>query len=187
MIRTEYLRFLQTLSSEGISADVRKMANLVLQDLDTLIPLSTAKGQRIKKMVKLAQEGWCSISKDVQPPLEQVAEQTCPIIKLKNLSVGPFRGFARQEDFDLASQLVLIYGPNGTGKSSFCEALEYGLLGRVTEAESKRFRNQQDYLKNAHTRACRRIIAEVFQSLALNGSFWVKNAPGISFDIAKSA
>ena len=36
-------------------------------------------------------------------------------------------------------------------------------------------------------RACRRIIAEVFQSLALNGSFWVKNAPGISFDIAKSA
>lgn len=47
---------------------------------------------------------------------------------------------------------MLIYGPNGTGKSSFCEALEYGLLGSVAEAESKRFREQNDYLKNAHTK-----------------------------------
>lgn len=66
------------------------------------------------------------------------------------MSVGPFRGFARQEVFDLASRLVLIYGPNGTGKSSFCEALEYGLLGNVAEADSKRFRDQFEYLKNAH-------------------------------------
>ncbi len=44
---------------------------------------------------------------------------------------------------------MLIYGPNGTGKSSFCEALEYGLLGNVAEAESKRF-HPQEYLKNAH-------------------------------------
>ncbi|MGF3860388.1 AAA family ATPase [Salmonella enterica] len=39
---------------------------------------------------------------------------------------------------------MLIYGPNGTGKSSFCEALEYTLLGNVAEAESKRFRNQNE-------------------------------------------
>ena len=153
MIRAEYLRFLQTLCADDTLGDVRKIANLVLQHLDTLIPLSTASGQRIKKMVKLAQESWGSISSDIQPPSEQAAEQTCPIIQLKSLSVGPFRGFARQEDFDLASQLVLIYGPNGTGKSSFCEALEYSLLGNVAEAESKRFRNQQDYLRNAHTKS----------------------------------
>lgn len=153
MIRTEYLRFLQTLDAGEVSVDVRKMANLVLQNIDALIPLSTAHGQRIRKMVKLAQSNWCSTSSDLPPTSEQVAVQTCPIIKLKNISVGPFRGFARQEDFDLSSQLVLIYGPNGTGKSSFCEALEYGLLGNVAEAECKRFRNQQDYLKNAHTRS----------------------------------
>lgn len=45
----------------------------------------------------------------------------------------------------------MIYGPNGSGKSSFCEALEYGLLGTVEEAQTKRFRNANDYLKNAHT------------------------------------
>lgn len=153
MIRAEYIRFLQTLNAKGIPADVRKVANLVLQHLNGLIPLSTAQGQRVKKMAKLAQANWSSLDSDIQPPSKQVTEQVCPIIQLKSLSVGPFRGFARQEDFDLASQLVLIYGPNGTGKSSFCEALEYGLLGNVAEAESKRFRNQHEYLNNAHTKS----------------------------------
>ncbi|MCB5272300.1 MAG: chromosome segregation protein SMC [Candidatus Cloacimonetes bacterium] len=152
MISSEYLRFLQTLNADGITLEVRKIANLVLQHLNTLIPLSTSQGQRIKKIVGLAQSNWVSVSADIQPPTPQTTAQTCPITQLKSLSVGPFRGFARQEDFDLASKLVLIYGPNGTGKSSFCEALEYGLLGAVAEAESKRFRNQQDYMKNAHTR-----------------------------------
>ena len=151
MIRLEYLRFLQTLTSEGVSADVRKLANLVLNHLDSLVPLSTAHGQRIKMIASLAQANWVTTSTDIQPVPQQTTTQACPFTQLKSLSVGPFRGFAKQEDFDLASQLVLIYGPNGTGKSSFCEALEFGLLGNIAEAESKRFRNQQDYLKNAHT------------------------------------
>ena len=152
MIRAEYIRFLQTLSIDDDSANVRKMANLVLQNLEILIPLSTAQGQRIKKMVLLAQESWHSLNSDIQVIQEHKSEQICQITRLKSLSVGPFRGFAKQEYFDLSSQFVLLYGPNGTGKSSFCEALEYGLLGTVTEAENKRFRTQ-DYLKNAHAKS----------------------------------
>ena len=140
MIRAEYLRFLQTLTSGGVSADVRKIANLVLQQLDALIPLSTAQGQRIKKTVKLAQTHWATISSAIQPAPEQAKEQICLLAQLKSLSVSPFRGFTKQEDFDLASQLVLICGPNGTGKSSFCEALEYGLLGNVGAQPSPRLR-----------------------------------------------
>lgn len=151
MIRAEYLRFLQALAVANVADDVRKIANLVLNHLDTLTPLSTSQGQRIKKVIRLAQDGWTTISVSIQPIPEQVTNQNWSIHRLKNLSVGPFRGFAKREDFDLASRLVLIYGPNGTGKSSFCEALEYGLLGSVAEAESKRFRNQQEYLANAHT------------------------------------
>jgi energy-coupling factor transporter ATP-binding protein EcfA2 len=151
MVKAEYLRFLQTLITDDVSVDVRKIANLVLQHMETLMPLSTTHGQRIKKIVELAQTNWSAICSDIKKPIEQAMEPTCPFTKIKSLSVGPFRGFAKQEDFDLASQLVLLYGPNGTGKSSFCEALEYSLLGNVTEAESKRFHNQNDYFKNAHT------------------------------------
>lgn len=150
MIQSEYSRFLQTLTDEHTSDEVRKVANLVLAHIDTLAPLSTAHGRRINKLVELAQANWTTTSADIQAAPEQATSQTCPFTQLKSISVGPFRGFAKQEDFELASRLVLIYGPNGTGKSSFCEALEFGLLGSVAEAESKRFR-QQDYLKNAHT------------------------------------
>lgn len=150
MIKEEYLRFLQSLINNDISSDVVKIANLVLQNIDILVPLSTSQGQRIKKTVELAQTNWNSTSSKIQPLGKLEEEHFCPITQIKSLMVGPFRGFTKQEFFDLESKLVLIYGPNGTGKTSLCEALEYGLLGSVTDAESKRFHNLSDYLKNAY-------------------------------------
>lgn len=150
MITGEYLRFLQTLNMPPVTDAVRKVANLVAVHLDEIIPLSTHQGQRIKRTVALAQESWESISSDIQQAPESQEEQVAQFSQLKRIIVGPFRGFARQEVFDLNSRLVLIYGPNGTGKSSFCEALEYGLLGNVMEAESNRFRDPNEYLKNAY-------------------------------------
>ncbi len=150
MIQAEYLRFLQTLNTATVPADVRKLANLVFTNMEQLIPLGTNQGQRIRRIVTLAQTNWNTLSVEIQPIPEEVAEKNSSITQLTSLTVGPFRGFARPEVFDLTSRLVLIYGPNGTGKSSFCEALEYGLLGNVAEAESKRFRDQREYLKNAY-------------------------------------
>ncbi len=150
MILSEYRRFLKTLVNAG-SQDLRKMANLVLVHWNVLLPLTTAQGHRVKKLSELAQANWENISADIQPIAAQTVAIGNPVRQLARLQVGPFRGFAKPEDFDLASSLVLIYGPNGSGKSSFCEALEYGLLGSVADAESKRFREQNDYLKNAHT------------------------------------
>lgn len=149
MIRNEYLRFMQTLTAENSSEGVRKMANLILEHFDAIQPLGTHQGQRVKKIVRLAQDYWQALATDITVEINEADDTSAPITRLKSLQVGPFRGFARQENFDLDSPLVLIYGPNGTGKSSFCEALEYGLLGNVSEAESKRFR-QHDYLTNAH-------------------------------------
>ncbi|WP_435626480.1 AAA family ATPase [Candidatus Ferrigenium straubiae] len=150
MILSEYRRFSQTLGATT-APDMRKVANLVLQHWGDLLPLTTAQGQRVKKFVELAQTYWDTISADIQLTQVQPVANTNAIRQLKSLRVGPFRGFAKPENFDLSSSLVLIYGPNGTGKSSFCESLEYGLLGSVADAESKRFREQNDYLKNAHT------------------------------------
>ena len=149
MIRAEYQRFMQTLQDQNATDSVRKVANIVSAHLDELLPLTTHQGQRIRKMVELCQTHWGSTAINIPPLEEQEVPQEVPLSRLKTLEVGPFRGFARQEVFDLNSRLVLIYGPNGTGKSSFCEALEYTLLGNVAEADSKRFRDQNEYLRNA--------------------------------------
>jgi recombinational DNA repair ATPase RecF len=44
---------------------------------------------------------------------------------------------------------VLFYGPNGSGKTSLCEALEFALLGAVDEGAQKRIDAAQ-YLRNIH-------------------------------------
>ena len=150
MIHAEYQRFLQALYNETDSEGVIKVANLVLEHLDDLLPLTNQQGQRVKKMVALAQANWQTKNATIQPLNLNTIKTPAYVSQLKSMSVGPFRGFARQEVFNLSSRLVLIYGPNGTGKSSFCEALEFGLLGNVADADNKRFRDQKDYLKNAH-------------------------------------
>lgn len=150
MARSEYFRFLKTLQNQGADDSVRKLANLVAIHLDELSPLGTYQGQRVKKLVELAQGNWDTVNANTQIVSTAQDDDGVEFSRLKRLTVGPFRGFAKQEELDLNSRIVLIYGPNGTGKSSFCEALEYGLLGNVSEAENKRFRNQDDYFKNAH-------------------------------------
>ncbi|MDF3124373.1 AAA family ATPase [Rheinheimera sp. 1928-s] len=155
MIRNEFQRFMQTLQGAGATDPVRKLANTVLANLDEIIPLGTHQGQRIRRIVQLSQNNWDKTSPVIDPIPEGIEDSGVRISSLKRLTVGPFRGFARSEVFDLNSRLVLVYGPNGTGKSSFCEALEYSLLGNVAEAESKRFRDQNEYLKNAYVNALR--------------------------------
>ena len=143
---------MKTLSADGVTDNVRKLANIISKHLNQLTPLGTAQGKRAQKIVELAKQEMNTVSADIS--IESNFQQTDykKVTRLKELKVGPFSGFAKEEIFDLDSQIVLIYGPNGTGKSSFCEALEYGLLGSVLEAESKRFTKAEDYLKNAHTR-----------------------------------
>lgn len=53
MVRVEYSNFLQTLNNNA-SVEIRKIANLVLENLDELTPLKTAQGQRIKKIASFA-------------------------------------------------------------------------------------------------------------------------------------
>jgi DNA sulfur modification protein DndD len=150
MAKNEYLRFLQTLKVEGVSSGVRKIANLVIDHLDEIQLLGTAQGKRAKKIAELASKNWGELSDVIKDIANEVGEVDEVVKQLKSIKIGPFRGFAKEETLNLYSSLVLIYGPNGSGKSSFCEALEYGLLGSVEEAQSKRFVNQPNYLKNAH-------------------------------------
>ena len=131
MIRAEYQRFMQTLQGQNATDSVRKIANIVSAHFDELLPLTTHQGQRIRKVVELCQSHWDRTATNIPQLVEEEVTPAMPLSRLKTLAVGPFRGFARQEVFDLNSRLVLIYGPNGTGKSSFCEALEFTLLGNV--------------------------------------------------------
>ncbi|MCF5233835.1 AAA family ATPase, partial [Pseudomonas sp. PA-5-4H] len=149
-ILAEYQSFLASPNILQAPENVRRMANLVLANLGHLAEVGTARRARSGRLVPIALQHLLNTSTEVQPHvpfdgLELLAG------RLNELTVGPFRGFMRQETFDLSRDITLVYGANGTGKSSFCEALEAAMLGSISEAKVKRVEHRA-YCNNARLR-----------------------------------
>jgi recombinational DNA repair ATPase RecF len=129
--------------------DVRRLANLALAHFDGLAQTSRQHNQRSIYLVSHARRSLAQTPEG--PPNIQVvaAHGAWPLRRLRHLTLGPFRGFRTPEPFDLQKRVILFYGPNGSGKTSFCEGLEYALLGAVEEADTKRI-EARTYLVNVH-------------------------------------
>ena len=52
-------------------------------------------------------------------------------MRLVRLSVAGFRGFNKEAKFDLDADVIVLSGCNGTGKTSFFDAILWGLTGSV--------------------------------------------------------
>lgn len=146
----EYERYLVWLSTqEHISVDIKLVANVVYNHFDEIEGTTTAQSQRSKILTPYLLSKIDAAS-EVVPAFEgNLSVSEAPWVSLRKLVVGPFRGFQHAETFELDKRIVLFYGPNGTGKTSLCEALEYCLLGEVEEASSKRI-PEATYLRNLH-------------------------------------
>lgn len=72
-------------------------------------------------------------------------------MKITKLTIRGFRGFNEQQSMPLDSNVILIYGLNGSGKSSFTEALEWLFFGEISRQRLSRCRSEyqyEEYLKN---------------------------------------
>lgn len=149
-VEAEHQRFIEHLAATGSPANVQRFAELVHQNLDALADVGIARRARSTKLAPIVIDGMrlpLQVNQVVSPA-GQAVQQT---FKLAGLQVGPFRGFMAQETFDLSRDITLVYGPNGSGKTSFCEALEFAMLGSVGEAKAKRI-DQKIYCNNAHVK-----------------------------------
>lgn len=149
--RQDFGRFVRWLYQPERQAptDVRRLANLVLANFDALAGTSRQRNQRSICLVGLMRQHLVQTADEAPPAEVEVERGTWPWARLRHLTLGPFRGFRTAEPFDLAQQILLFYGPNGSGKTSLCEALEYALLGDVEEAGTKRIA-ARTYLANLH-------------------------------------
>jgi len=149
-IHSEYARFLAHLAQREVHDDVRRLAHLALNHLHPLAEVGAARRGRSTRLAPLA------VAHLAEMPVaydgDDRGPEAGPVLgRLHQLEVGPFRGFMRQETFDLSHDITLVYGANGTGKSSFCEALEVAMLGSISEAQVKRI-DQRTYCNNARLR-----------------------------------
>lgn len=53
-----------------------------------------------------------------------------PNKRMKSLQIKNFRAYKNQR-FDLDADLIILYGPNGLGKTSFFDALDFACTGRI--------------------------------------------------------
>lgn len=110
-MKQEFHRFLKWLNEKQVTEDTAKIANLISSNLVELAVLGTAGSKRVKRIVELAIDKWNSLPNQIQIAESVQSEEKQQIEKLATLKVGPFRGFAKEEEFNLNSSGVLIYGP----------------------------------------------------------------------------
>lgn len=151
--RQDFERYVQWLyqPDKQVPEDVRRLATLALRNFDELAGTSRQRNQRSTYLVGLIRRDLATTVAAAPAAAAEANAGTWPWIKLRHLTLGPFRGFRVAEPFDLSKQVILFYGPNGSGKTSLCEGLEYALLGDVEEAGNKRIA-ARTYLANVHDR-----------------------------------
>lgn len=151
--REDYEHFVRWLHlpEQRATEDVCRFANLVLADFDAIAATSRQHNSRSMHLATIARRSLAATTPNLPEWPQENAIAGWPWRRLQQLTVGPFRGFRREEPFDLRKRIVLFYGPNGSGKTSLCDAFEHALLGTVQEAEIKRIEEPQ-YLANIHAR-----------------------------------
>ncbi len=149
--KQDYVRFLRWLHALQPAApdEVRKFANMIHGDFEAVAETAPQRHARAAHLAALSRRELVATAAGMPEGMGEDPVAEWPWPRLRSLAVGPFRGFVREESFDLQRRVILFYGPNGAGKSSICEAIERALLGSVEEAGLKRL-EEAAYLRNIH-------------------------------------
>ncbi|MEO9237364.1 MAG: AAA family ATPase [Jatrophihabitantaceae bacterium] len=84
----------------------------------------------------------------------------------ERLRAEAFRGFADSVDIDLNASVIIVHGPNGLGKTSLFDALQWVLVGELARLREARMRQSDEYIVNAY-RPGQEAVVDV--QLRLNG------------------
>lgn len=69
--------------------------------------------------------------------------------RLVSLTVEGFRAYRDLYTFDLDASVVVLYGPNGLGKTSLFDAIDYAATGRIGRLCNRQRRSQTDFSRIA--------------------------------------
>lgn len=77
----------------------------------------------------------------------------------KRVTIEAFRGFRDLREIEMEASAVILSGPNGTGKTSFFDAIQWLMLGRVERLEPLRERRNEEHIVN-HYRLSESAVVE---------------------------
>lgn len=71
-------------------------------------------------------------------------------IPIRHLRIEAFRGFRDPQEFDLDASAIIVSGPNGTGKTSFFDAIQWCLIGSLERVASLRAKRTVEHIVNQY-------------------------------------
>jgi len=76
-------------------------------------------------------------------------EQRSAPVLLESVTIENFRAYRAPMTFEIGSEITVLYGPNGFGKTSFFDAIDFGItgsIGRLKVADNDHFREVAKHL-----------------------------------------
>lgn len=132
----EFEKWINTLDTGELTEYEITLINSILDNYELIASCGTAGGVRTKNISKIIG----TLGNKTQKVLRTngiTKNVNRTVSKIAELKVERFRGFGTQQEFRFDKQYTFFHGPNGSGKTSFCEALEYSLLGSIEEATTR--------------------------------------------------
>ena len=148
-ISEEYVNFLKILwiSFNEFSTKTKIQRKIfILEQIENFLTDSSFQEQ--VKATKLPNQDKIAVSQN----------SLTPLIKLKEIDLVNFRGFQSNDDgmgrkIEFNEKATLFFSPNGGGKTSLCEALEWSLTGDTTERTKRKIEPAGSYFQNDNRNA----------------------------------
>jgi exonuclease SbcC len=126
------------LQSAGVSASLSRK----------LIEVGYRSAERIAADIRDRHE---PLPEEISQPQQGQISLTRPraLTRLLSLSVEGFRVYKEVQSFDLDASVVVLYGPNGLGKTSLFDAIDYACTGRIGRLCNRQRRSQTEFSRIA--------------------------------------
>jgi exonuclease SbcC len=86
----------------------------------------------------------------ISPPMPRfstpAADRSQEPIRIRQIEIENFRAYRKSRIFDIASDITVLYGPNGFGKTSFFDAIDFAVTGGIRRLETL---SESQFLKAA--------------------------------------
>jgi len=170
----EYTQFLRK-NTPTLSLKEKEIANLILSNFNNVSEKSKYGGSRSKFIYSLINQNFDTLNSDLNVAVSERSSDF-KLSRITKLITKNFRGFQDEITFDLDKPYAFIFGENGSGKSSFFEAIEYALTGQISEAKTRRY-DVAAYAMNVESKK--------LEYPQLKGAFNNENEIPIEVDISK--
>jgi len=134
--KMEFGKWLLQQNVSKMSSYERTMIGIIIDHFDEIAKCGIPHGARAKLIGKYI-EALDNQADRKELSLQSIELSDEVVKRLVSLSIEYFRGFGVKENFDFSTQYTFYHGPNGSGKTSFCEAIEYSVLGTIAESSAR--------------------------------------------------